>query len=271
MTLRRRAVIRAPADGLSRPRRGGRRRCEGRAARAARRHRRARSRSSTRTSSSSTTTSSSRPAREWVAPYIGDLIGYRTLYGADRRRSAARAPRSRTRSRYRAAQGHRGDARAARARRHRLARARRRVLPAAGDDAVHQPPAPAERPPGTASAWPSILDRPSAARSTPPAHTADVRRIARGARPPRHPERRHPRLADPRLSAARGPRPEAHARRVGPALPVQPDRRGPALVQPCRGGGLDHRTSPSAPTCPSRSPDASCGTGPPTSTRTASS
>ena len=55
---------------------------------------------------------------EWVAPYIGDLLGYRTLHGLT---AGGRQParRGREHDRLPPAQGHRGDARAARTRRDR--------------------------------------------------------------------------------------------------------------------------------------------------------
>ena len=90
------------------------------------------------TSSSSTTTSSSRPAPTWVAPYIGDLVGYRTLHGVVPQVASPRAEVANT-IRYRRRKGTVVGARAARARRHRLAGARGRVLRAARDDAVHEP------------------------------------------------------------------------------------------------------------------------------------
>ena len=85
---------RRPAAPLAPPprRRGGRA-----AARAARGHRRAGSTGSATASSSATTTGSWRRAADWVLPYLGDLVGYRTAarlragprHGPARRRAGA--------------------------------------------------------------------------------------------------------------------------------------------------------------------------------------
>ena len=75
---------------------------------------------------------------EWVVPYIGDLLGVRPIR-ADRVGRRQRARLRRQHDRLPAAQGHRGRARAARARHDRLAGARGRVLHAARDHAAHEP------------------------------------------------------------------------------------------------------------------------------------
>ncbi len=77
---------------------------------------------------------------EWVAPYIGELIGYRSLHGARAAHGLA-ARRSGEHHRLSAAQGHGADARRAGAQRHRLAGARGGVLRAARHHAVHESPA----------------------------------------------------------------------------------------------------------------------------------
>ena len=132
---------------------------------------------------------------EWVVPYIGDLIGVR---GAARRVAGIALSRARVRrqhDRLPAPQGHRGGARAAGARRHRLAGAGRRVLRAARDDAVHEPPARC-RHRHAAATWRSPTSatrrrsRRSARRSTRRAHGRRAPHRA-AARPLQHPERRH--------------------------------------------------------------------------------
>ncbi len=77
---------------------------------------------------------------DWVAPYIGELIGYRTLHGVVPAVASPRADVANTIA-YRRRKGTAHDARAAGARCHRLAGACGRVLRAAGDHAVHEPPA----------------------------------------------------------------------------------------------------------------------------------
>ena len=80
----------------------------------------------------------------WVAPYIGDLVGYRTLHGVVPQVASPRAEVANT-IRYRRRKGTVSVLEQLAARRHRLARARRRVLRAARDDAVHEPHPPARR------------------------------------------------------------------------------------------------------------------------------
>ena len=118
---------------------------------------------------------------EWVVPYIGDLIGVRGRCDAGRRAApAAAAPRSPTRSRYRRRKGTAAVL-------EQLARdvtgwpARGgRVLPAAGDDAVHEPPAARQPPrPPDLRRWRRARTH-RQRRSTRLAHTAEVRRIASG-------------------------------------------------------------------------------------------
>ena len=75
---------------------------------------------------------------DWVAPYIGDLIGYRPLHGVAPTVASPRAEVANTIA-LSPAQGHGADARAAGARRHRLAGARGRVLRAARHHAIHEP------------------------------------------------------------------------------------------------------------------------------------
>ena len=74
----------------------------------------------------------------WVAPYIGDLVGYRTLHGVVPQVASPRAEVANT-IRYRRRKGTVSVLEQLAARRHRLARARGRVLRAARDDAVHEP------------------------------------------------------------------------------------------------------------------------------------
>ena len=75
---------------------------------------------------------------EWVVPYIGDLLGVRPIRAIESA-GVQRARLRRQHDRLPAPQGHGGRARTAGARRHRLAGARGRVLPAAGDHAAHEP------------------------------------------------------------------------------------------------------------------------------------
>ena len=116
---------------------------------------------------------------DWVAPYIGDLIGYRPLHGVARRKVAS--PRAEVANTIALSppQGHGADAGAAGARRDRLAGARGRVLRAARDHAVHEPH-PAARAGDSRPALATRRCSGRAARSTAVAHTAEMRRPESG-------------------------------------------------------------------------------------------
>ena len=201
---------------------------------------------------------------EWVAPYIGDLIGYRTLHGLTEVVGSPRAEVANTIA-YRRRKG-------TAAMLEQLARDvtgwnARAVeyfqLLATTQYLNHLRP--------LNPAWFGVrLAECRPARRPGVRHRRAHRRRPADRprpRPPRHPQRRPPRLADPRLSAARG-RPPGSSRpppRTGATCSTRSAR-----TCPCSAGPRRRRrspTSPSAATCPSRSPDASCGTGPPTSTR----
>ena len=177
---------------------------------------------------------------EWVAPYIGDLIGYRTLHGVvPQRRLAAR--RGRQHDPLPPPQGHGVGARAARPRRHRLAGPRGRVLRAAGDDAVHEPrPAarggdgrPARRGPARARRhlpWPA----PSTTSPTPPRCGASASRVG----PLQHPQRRHLPLA--RRAPAAGALAAGRGGRLRAPLPLRPAGQRRAALRRAADRDRDH-------------------------------
>ena len=118
---------------------------------------------------------------EWVVPYIGDLLGVRPIRPVE---SAAgkRTRVCREHDRVPAPQGHDGRARAAGARRDRLAGARGRVLHATGDDAAHEPCA-AGADGDAVRARRVELPSSQTARSIRYSHTLEVRNVAtRGGR-----------------------------------------------------------------------------------------
>ncbi len=186
---------------------------------------------------------------EWVAPYIGDLVGYRTLHGVVPQVASPRAEVANT-IRYRRRKGTVSVLEQLAARRHRLARARGRVLRAARDDAVHEPHPPAGRGDGRpplgvrGSSSPARSRR---ARSTASRTPAEMRRIAS----------RAGRYNIPNVGiflwrvagapAHRSPLVDADGDR--PALPLRPARDGQAALRRPREPRPTSPTSPSRSTC----------------------
>ena len=184
---------------------------------------------------------------DWVVPYIGDLIGYRALL---RRHAGADQParRGRQHDRLPPAQGHRGDAGAAGPRRHRLGGACGRVLPAAGDHAVHEPHPARQLYAPDLRRW-EPLARIGTAFDTV-AHTADVRHVNRRRGKLQHPEHRHLPVAAGRVSAdpvARGAR---WMRRAIPSARWATRRRCSPTPRPRTDhppGRADQRAAPDRP------------------------
>ena len=187
---------------------------------------------------------------DWVAPYIGDLIGYRPLHGVAPTVASPRAEVANTIA-YRRRKGTALMLEQLAQRRHRLAGARGRVLRAPRHHAIHEPHPPAragDRRPARPAR--GCLREGGAFNALAHTRRDAPARERRG--PLQHPQHRHLPVAAAAArpdGAAAGRRPR---RRQRPQVPLQSARRRPAAVPPRPRPRTTSAISPSRSTCPSR-------------------